>query len=178
MLVDYYTILGVRRNASTEQIKKAYRQQAKSLHPDVSDDILATAKFQLLNEAYQILISARKRRIYDFNLRHNIEFVNKRRRPGGYSYPYYSNYQYYTYQNHWAAKNRNRTTETPYKKKLLDNVLFYSLLIIGLIGIIFGIFDIFYKEWMGLSNLNGIFFSLSFTIILIYGWRILGKKTN
>lgn len=173
MLLDYYAILGVEKTATAEQIKKTYRQQAKELHPDVSSDILATAKFQLLNEAYHILINIRKKRIYDYKLKNQIEYT----RSGTYRHPdikykYHRRYTRKYYQNSTIKENA-----VFFKKKFMDNFLFYSLLTIGLVGIIFGIFDIFYKEWMGLSNLNGIFFSICFTGILIYGWRLLGKNS-
>ena len=175
---DYYAILGIRKTASSEQIKKAYRQQAKSLHPDVSNDALATAKFQLLNEAYHILINIRKRRVYDYSLRHRQEYNARARKTRRYSGSYHSYYKFYTQQKYSESQRQKEKTDTVYKKKILDNILFYSLLAVGIIGIIFGILDIFYKEWMGLNNLNGLFFSLCFTAILIYGWRLIGKQTK
>lgn len=52
---DFYKILGVNRNANTNQIKKAYRKLAKELHPDVNkDDPEAEQKFQDLGAAYEV----------------------------------------------------------------------------------------------------------------------------
>lgn len=176
MSIDYYIILGVPRGATIEQIKKAYRQQAKSLHPDVSDDALATAKFQLLNEAYNTLVNINKRRVYDYTLLHRREYYSRNPRSRRYSTSYNNYYRFYNQQKQSQSRNSKNKDEPVLKKNLLDNMLFYSLLFIGFIGIIFGIFDILYKEWMGISNLYGIFFSISFTAILIYGWRLLGKE--
>jgi len=176
MLVDYYTILGVRRNAGADEIKKAFRRQAKSFHPDVSKDALATAKFQQINEAYHILINIKKRRIYDYSLRHRNEFNMRARRTRRDSTTFNSYYKFYTGHTYSESQRQNGNAGTAYKKKGLDNVLFYSLLGIGVIGIIFGIFDIINKEWLGLNSLNGLFFGLSFTVILVYGWRLLGKQ--
>ena len=178
MLVNYYAVLGVQKTASSDQIKRAYRQQAKSLHPDISKDRLATAKFQLLNEAYQTLINVRKRRIYDYTLRHRAEFNAKARTTKRYSGSYHSYYKFYTQQTSSESQRQNVRPDNVYKKKSIDSIMFYSLLAIGIVGIIFGIFDIFYKEWIGLSNLNGIFFSVCFTSILIYGWRLMRKTGN
>ncbi|XP_014676012.1 PREDICTED: dnaJ homolog subfamily B member 11-like [Priapulus caudatus] len=63
---DFYRILGVPKNANVNQIKKAYRNLAKSLHPDKNlGDDLATEKFQDLGAAYEVLSDAEKRKIYD-----------------------------------------------------------------------------------------------------------------
>ncbi|MEK7758440.1 MAG: molecular chaperone DnaJ, partial [Pseudomonadota bacterium] len=63
---DYYETLGVARNASEADIKKAYRRLAMKHHPDRSpDDKSAEAKFKEANEAYEILADAQKRAAYD-----------------------------------------------------------------------------------------------------------------
>ena len=59
---DYYTILGVDKNASNEDIKKAYRKLAHQYHPDKGG---SAEKFKQLNEAYQILSNKEKREQYD-----------------------------------------------------------------------------------------------------------------
>jgi molecular chaperone DnaJ len=63
---DYYEVLGVARNASEADIKKAYRRLAMKHHPDRNpDDKSAEAKFKEANEAYEILANAQKRAAYD-----------------------------------------------------------------------------------------------------------------
>ena len=63
---DYYATLGVERNATADEIKKAYRQLAKKYHPDLNkDDESAAQKFKDVNEAYQILSDDTKRAQYD-----------------------------------------------------------------------------------------------------------------
>jgi len=62
---DYYEVLGVDRNATEEDIKKAYRRLARQYHPDVSTVEGAEERFKEINEAYQVLSDAEKRAAYD-----------------------------------------------------------------------------------------------------------------
>ena len=64
--IDYYKILGISKNATESEIKKAYRKLARKLHPDINpDDKEAHAKFQQLNEANEVLGNPEKRKKYD-----------------------------------------------------------------------------------------------------------------
>ncbi|MFC1915130.1 DnaJ C-terminal domain-containing protein [Chloroflexota bacterium] len=63
---DYYNILGVKRNASEQEIKQAYRRLARKHHPDVNpSDKSAEAKFKEINEAYEVLSDKETRKKYD-----------------------------------------------------------------------------------------------------------------
>jgi len=62
---DYYAALGVKRDASADEIKKAYRKLAQKFHPDVSKDPAGEEKFKEVAEAYQTLKDPEKRAAYD-----------------------------------------------------------------------------------------------------------------
>jgi len=70
---DYYELLGVPRNASDEEIKRAFRKLAKLHHPDCNREPGAEEKFKEINEAYQVLSDPDKRRKYDRYGRVDIE---------------------------------------------------------------------------------------------------------
>jgi curved DNA-binding protein len=62
---DYYQVMGLERNATAEDIKKAYRKLARKFHPDVSKETDAEEKFKELAEAYEVLKDTEKRAAYD-----------------------------------------------------------------------------------------------------------------
>ena len=62
---DYYEILGVDKDATTEQIRKAFQQKARKLHPDVNKEPDAEERFKEVSEAYAVLSDADKRKRYD-----------------------------------------------------------------------------------------------------------------
>lgn len=62
---DYYEILGVAKNASNDEIKKAYRKLALKYHPDKGEGAESEKKFKEINEAYQVLSDPQKRSQFD-----------------------------------------------------------------------------------------------------------------
>lgn len=62
---NFYSVLGVKRNATADEIKKAYRKLSMKYHPDKNKDPSAETKFKEISRAYEVLNNAEKRQIYD-----------------------------------------------------------------------------------------------------------------
>lgn len=99
--IDYYSILGVDKKASADDIKKAYRKMARKYHPDVNpNNTEAHSKFQQINEANEVLSDPEKRKKYDEygeNWKHAAEYEQARQqqsRNGGFADFGGGNYQY------------------------------------------------------------------------------------
>ena len=104
MARDYYAVLGVNRSASEKEIRSAYRKLARKLHPDVNPgDKASESRFKEVNQAYEVLSDAEKRKKYDVygeNWEHADEIERARTQrgrggfygfggePGGYSRTY------------------------------------------------------------------------------------------
>ncbi|MCU1585364.1 MAG: dnaJ [Microbacteriaceae bacterium] len=68
-MADHYEVLGVDRDASTDEIKKAYRRLARELHPDVNPGADASEQFKLVTHAYDVLSDEQQRQQYDLGPR-------------------------------------------------------------------------------------------------------------
>ncbi len=88
---DYYEVLGVAREASVEDIKKAYRKLAMQYHPDVTkeDPKVAEAKFKEVSEAYEVLADEKKRKLYD---QYGHTGVNSQFQDGSFNWNDFSHY--------------------------------------------------------------------------------------
>ncbi|HHH39430.1 MAG TPA: J domain-containing protein, partial [Sedimenticola sp.] len=62
---DYYKVMGLQRDATQDEIKRAYRKLARKYHPDVSKEPDAEARFKEIGEAYEVLKDPEKRAAYD-----------------------------------------------------------------------------------------------------------------
>lgn len=78
MAANYYETLGVGRQASKQEIKKAYQKLAKKWHPDVNKAPEAEARFKEAAEAYEVLGDEEKRKIYDEELRYGAGYAGAR----------------------------------------------------------------------------------------------------
>lgn len=160
--LSYYDILGVDASANEKSIKRAFRCRAKLLHPDVNRSARAQHEFQQVNEAYQVLGNATRRRIYDMRLAHGTHTRRVYYRPGAQQPP------------RWKRRPVHEDQEEPYApsrfEKLFDKFLFLFMLMAGFAAIIFGIHRAVGEPMEGVNPLTGLIFGLVFTALFIYGW--------
>lgn len=88
---DYYSVMGVSRDASDKEIKVAYQRLARKYHPDLNKDASAEEKFKEIGEAYQVLKDPEKRKMYD---QYGSEGPTGQQyqQPNDEAYRYYSNF--------------------------------------------------------------------------------------
>lgn len=105
--IDYYQILGVQKNASSEDIKKAYRKLARKYHPDVNpNDEEAKRLFQQVNEANEVLSDPEKRKKYDEygeHWKHADQFEQARGQQAGSRGAYGSGFDGFTYSQGFSG---------------------------------------------------------------------------
>lgn len=167
-MATYYQILDVDNNATLEQIRRAFRKKAKECHPDISNDSDSKERFQKLNEAHQVLTDANKRRLYDIRLKNGIVIRKVYYRPAT-TNPQNAG------QRRWVKYNKRKPEpETPLEK-IFDKILFYLLLLIGLYGVIYGLYRIFISppENPEIKPVNGLIGGLVFTLLLVFLYKSL-----
>ncbi len=161
---DYYDILGVSRHASDVSIRRAFRCHAKFLHPDVNPSRHAKHDFQHVNEAYQVLKNAEKRRLYDMrlvqgSLGQKVYYRPERTRP-----PYHT--AHYSYMN----ANSYREHKPSRFEKAFDKFLFFFMLMLGFSALFYGIYRATGEPVEGVNPYLGIIFGIVFTSLFIFGW--------
>jgi hypothetical protein len=147
--VNFYELLGIDRQASHAEVKRAYRSLVKQYHPDVSDKPDTVKNFQLIQKAYEILSDPQKRAIYDELLY---------RRENGMANPYINQTQSRTfrqraYRNHTAPPQEAPETLGDkfqfHLKQVIGVVIVTSLAVIGIGLMALGTFFLFIGEFNG-----------------------------
>jgi hypothetical protein len=187
-LYDYYKILEIPRNASLEDIKRAYRYKAKLVHPDVNDSAKAHEVFVVVNEAYETLIDSQRRYIHDMKLNYTDAVKTNAEKKKQY---YGSSVKNNSYTNTNANSNSsnfhydwNSFNKRAYKEKtdedyfkqspIIYNLLFVSGMFLGFLITIITIVSTYKNYWPAPFILISI---LGF-ILIRQGWRgIMGKET-
>ncbi|MBS4012523.1 MAG: J domain-containing protein [Bacteroidetes bacterium] len=171
-MANYYQILEVGKDASVDQIRKAFRKKAKECHPDINKDQGSKEKFQKLNEAHQILTDPIKKRQYDLRLKNGIVITKVYYRPA-------TTKSQPTGQKRWVRYVRKKPEpETPLEK-MFDKILFYLLLLVGVYGIAFGLYRMFISppENPDIRPVNGLIGGFVFTALLLLFYQRRGKNT-
>ena len=147
--INYYDLLGISKNASNEEIKKAYRDQAKKWHPDLNKDPKAPEMAKKVNEAKEILLDEEKRKEYDIYLEN-------------YKNGMYDKIEKNTYNNNYEEKTYTKWEYFKLYLKYYKVGLFRK--IIGTIGVLL--------ESLLCIILQGINFALAY-IISSFGYYIM-----
>jgi curved DNA-binding protein CbpA len=145
-------------------------------HPDRNSEPTANEKFLRVQQAYEILMNPLSRNRYDTSLSFNAGFSSRPLSRAEQKDPGYrrSRTTHHSRPGH-TQKPREKNPD-PEEFRLLENVLFYSLLAIGFIAIFFSARDLWLLPWDDLNNFTGIIFGLSFTALLIYSWTQVYRK--
>ncbi len=111
---DYYKILGVNKDASKDEIKKAYRRMARKYHPDVNpDDKDSAKKFNEISEAYEVLSNDENRKLYDQVGADWKQYKRAKEQGGAQGGPYSGDFNWNQWaQNHGTRGRRSGHTQT------------------------------------------------------------------
>lgn len=145
--MDYYDILGIKKNATQEEIKKAYRTLAKKYHPDQNHgDKVAEEKFKKINEAYTVLADEEKRRMYDGGFYGSNYQNTQGPSTGSTSTGTYGRDPFQEFWEEWARsqssyQKRYSSNKQNYKKNRYSYSGSFSIvgMILGVIALIFGL---------------------------------------
>jgi len=165
MASDYYAVLGVPRDATIQEIRRAYYRLAKVWHPDVNHTREAKARFQEISEAYRMLSEPGTGQAAPSA---DAWTVNRRR-----------DYYRYGTSARAAGWNAGHATKSPPeevgKSPMLDHLLFATLLFLGVSAIAYGLIDLFFRSPDETLNPGGLILGLVFTALLLYGWRVIHR---
>ena len=117
---DLYTILGIKKTATNQEIKKAYRQRAKDTHPDKNTAEDTTVKFRLVSEAYETLSDPRARRVYDQFGQSANEQQNRRGFGGGGFGGGFNNNDFNNFFHHQRKKQHSHLYNPYLRRQILD----------------------------------------------------------
>lgn len=163
--VDYYKILGINHFANQDDVRRAFREKAKSLHPDINPDLRAHEDFKKINEAYQVLCNEEKRRMYDMRLRNGFPSQKVYYRPGKVKYRARGD-KYARYDREEDANPKMEKIE-----KYFDLILFLTLLFAGCFAMIYGLYRLLVKQPEEINSVPGILMGFVITVMLIIIWK-------
>jgi curved DNA-binding protein CbpA len=176
--MDYYQILGITRFADGDEVKKAFRQKAKQLHPDLNNNNpRANEEFKRINEAYQVLQNPEKRRIYDLQLLNGFPAATIYYRPAAKKVKVKIRYRakgdkYAHYKSRSQAERRFERFE-----KVFDLSLFAMVFVLGCLAFSYGMYRLYIEPVENIDPYPGIVMGLLFISVIVYFW-VLRKKTD
>jgi curved DNA-binding protein CbpA len=178
-LYDFYKILEIPRNASADEIKKAYRNKAKLVHPDVNDSPKANEVFAVVTEAYEVLSDDQKRYMHDIKLNYIDAAKTEAERKKQYYGSSIKNDTYTNFHYDWnsfeKAAYKEKSDEDYFNKSpFFYNLFFASGMFLGFIIISVSVIGTFRHFW----PFPFILISITGFILVREGWRGIMKKKN
>jgi hypothetical protein len=178
-LYDFYKILEISRDATVDEIKRAYRSKAKMIHPDVNDSPKANEVFAVITEAYEVLTDEQKRYLHDIKLNYIDAAKNEAERKKQYYGSSVKNDTYTNFHYDWNSFEkvafREKTDEDYYKKSpFFYNLFFACGMFIGFIIILVSITGTFKHYW----PFPFILISVPGIILVWEGWKGILKKKS
>lgn len=143
-MIDFYELLGIKRQATKEEIKNAYRLMAKKYHPDVNNSEEANKIIISLNEAKEVLLNNQKRREYDAlldNISHSKQFSDDKSETYRTRTKEYKNYYSNVYITKWEyfLNYLRNGLDNIFKKYVKSILVFLNFLLFLVIkGLLFG----------------------------------------
>ncbi len=159
MLYDYYKILEIKRTASLDEIKQAYRAKAKLVHPDVNDSLKAHELFLIVNEAYDVLSDDEKRSMHDIKLNYadksKTDLITKK--------------QSYNWAGHQPKTDHFYHKRSP----IIYNLFFICGMFLGFLILFIALMGTINRIW----PFPFIAIAIPGGILIVHGWKgIIGKK--
>ncbi len=182
-MYDYYKILDIPRDATLEDIKHAYRNKAKLVHPDINNSPKANEVFAIVNEAYEVLIDERKRYLHNIKLNYadttkaNAErkkqYYGSSVKNDSYTNPNTGNSQYDW--NNFQKAYKEKTDEDYFKRSpFIYNLFFASGMFVGFLIICVTLIGTYKNFW----PFPFILISIPGIILVREGWKgIMGKQS-
>ena len=176
-MYDYYKILEIPRDATLEDIKKAYRNKAKLVHPDVNNSPKANEVFAVVNEAYDVLSDETKRYLHDVKLNYADTTKAEAERMKHYYGSSVKNTTYTNFHYDWDSftKAYKEKSDKEYYKQSpwVYNLFFVSGMFIGFLIIAITVIGTVRNYW----PVPFVLISIAGIILVREGWRgLMGKK--
>jgi len=174
-MYDFYKILDLPRDASIEDIKRAYRNKAKLVHPDVNNSPKANEVFAVVNEAYEVLSDDRKRYLHNITLEQTDALKAEAERRKHYYGSSVKNNSYTNLQYDWNHRTAETSDERHFRQAPISyNLFFASGMFVGFTIMIVTIYGTLRNYW----PFPFVVITVPGFILVREGWKGIMGKAN
>lgn len=179
-MYDFYKILDLSRDAGTDEIRRAYRNKAKLVHPDVNNSPKASEVFAVVSEAYEVLTDERRRYLHDLQLDKADQAKAAAERKKHYygssvRNDSYTNLSHSGYDLNTKAAPAETSDERHYRQAPVSyNLFFASGMVAGFTIVIVTLYGTFHNYW----PFPFVLIAVPGYILVREGWKgIMGKES-